>query len=66
MNITSASGAAAAVTAAAGSTAEAAQIAVLKKAQNLQASSAAALIQSLPQPALSTSGSLGTKVNTYA
>ena len=31
-----------------------------------QAASAAQLIASLPQPALATSGSLGTQVNTFA
>lgn len=44
----------------------AASLLVLKKALNLQASSAAQLIQALPQPALATSGSVGTRVNTFA
>ena len=44
----------------------AASILVLKKAMNLQAASAAQLIESLPQPALAGSGAVGTKVNTYA
>ena len=44
----------------------AASVAVLKKAMDLQASSAAQLIQALPQPALANSGSVGTKVNTFA
>lgn len=43
---------------------------VLKKAIDIQAVSAATLInamqQSLPQPALATSGLLGTQVNSYA
>lgn len=39
---------------------------VLKSALDIQAASAAALIQALPQPQLATSGSLGTLVNTYA
>lgn len=43
-----------------------AAVAVLKKALNLQASSAAQLIQALPQPGLATSGGVGTQVNTYA
>jgi len=43
-----------------------AAVSVLKKALDLQASSAAQLIESLPQPALATSGPLGTQVNTYA
>ena len=49
-----------------GSVQGAASISVLKKALNAQASSAAQLIQALPQPALATSGSLGTQVNAYA
>ena len=43
-----------------------AAVSVLKKALNLQASSAAQLIQALPQPALASSGAVGTRVNTYA
>lgn len=39
---------------------------VLKKAIDQQAASAAQLIAALPQPALATSGTVGTKVNTYA
>lgn len=50
-----------------GSTADAVQIAVLKKALDAQAAAAATLIQSLPAvPALATEGSLGTRLNTYA
>ena len=45
---------------------QAVSTAVLKSALNIQAASAAALIQALPQPQLATSGSLGTLVNTYA
>lgn len=41
-------------------------MAVLKSAMNIQAASAAALIQALPQPQLASSGSLGTLVNVYA
>jgi hypothetical protein len=33
---------------------------------NLQAASTAQLIQSIPQPALASSGSLGTQVNAFA
>jgi hypothetical protein len=44
----------------------AAAVAVLRKALNLQASSAAQLIQALPQPALAASGVVGTQLNTYA
>ncbi|MEP6873727.1 MAG: putative motility protein [Burkholderiales bacterium] len=43
-----------------------ASVSVLKKAMDQQASSAAQLIAALPQPALATSGAVGTKVNTYA
>jgi hypothetical protein len=50
-----------------GSPAEEAQVLMLKKAQDIQASSASTLIQALPQPAaLATSGSLGRYVNTFA
>ena len=49
-----------------GTAAGAASLLVLKKALNLQASSAAQLIQALPQPALAAAGSVGTQVNTYA
>lgn len=44
----------------------AAAVSVMKKAMNLQAASTAQLIQSLPQPSLASSGSLGTQVNTFA
>jgi Putative motility protein len=44
----------------------AAAVSVMKKAMNLQAASTLQLIQSLPQPALASSGSLGTQVNTFA
>jgi hypothetical protein len=54
-------------TAVQGSPAEAAQVLMLKKAMDVQANSASALIQALPQPAaLATSGALGRLVNTYA
>ncbi len=50
--------------------ADAVNIAVLKKALDIQASSAATMLdavaQSMPQPALATSGTLGTNVNTFA
>lgn len=49
-----------------GSVQGAAAVVVLKKALQAQASSAAQLIQALPQPALASSGTLGTRVNTYA
>lgn len=41
----------------------AAAVSVMKKAMNLQAASTAQLIQSIPQPALASSGALGTQVN---
>ena len=44
----------------------AASISVLKKAIDMQASSAVQLIEALPQPPLATSGTVGTQVNTYA
>jgi hypothetical protein len=43
-----------------------AAVSVMKKAMNLQAASTAQLIQSIPQPALASSGSVGTNVNTFA
>ncbi|MFN3436853.1 MAG: YjfB family protein [Acidovorax sp.] len=51
-------------------TSDALNMVVLKKAIDIQASSAATLLnamqQSMPQPALATSGTLGTQVNTFA
>jgi len=67
MDITSLAVSPAAITATQGSTAEAAQTLMLRKAMDIQASNATALIQALPQPAaLASSGSLGRNVNTYA
>ena len=67
MDITSLAASPATMTAAQGSPEEAAQVLMLRKAMDVQASSASALIQALPQPAaLATSGSLGRNVNTYA
>lgn len=43
-----------------------ASLLMLKKAMQQQESSAAQLIQSLPQPALATQGQLGTQLNVYA
>ena len=43
-----------------------AALSVLKKALDMQASSAALMLQALPQPVLATSGTLGTRVNAYA
>jgi Putative motility protein len=50
----------------AGSVQEGAAIAVLKKSMQAQENAALTLIQALPQPALATSGGVGTQVNTYA
>jgi Putative motility protein len=67
MNITSLAVSPAAMTATQGSPAEAAQTLMLRKAMDIQTSSANALIQALPQPAaLATSGTLGRQLNTYA
>ncbi|HNW63114.1 MAG TPA: putative motility protein [Piscinibacter sp.] len=49
-----------------GSVQAAASVLVLKKALDMQSSSATQLMASLPQPALATSGTLGTQVNTFA
>ena len=51
-------------------TSDALNMVVLKKALDMQAASATTLIdamqQSMPQPQLATSGTLGTNVNTFA
>lgn len=51
-------------------TSDALNVLVLKKALDMQAASAATMIdamqQSMPQPTLATSGALGTQVNTFA
>jgi hypothetical protein len=47
-------------------TSQAVQVSVLKKSMETQQNAAMALLQTLPQPALATSGTLGTQVNTYA
>ena len=44
----------------------AASVSVMKKALDAQAAGVAQLIASLPQTALATSGTVGTKVNTFA
>ena len=52
-----------------GKVAQSAQILVLKKAMDIEASSAQAMLQALPSTAhlpLATSGNLGTQVNTMA
>jgi hypothetical protein len=43
-----------------------AAMAILKKAITTQGNLAVELIQALPQPALATSGGVGTQLNTYA
>lgn len=49
-------------------TADAVQVAVLKKSMDINADAAAQLIAAVqpPAPQLATSGTLGTQVNTYA
>ena len=66
MIISSTSLAPAATTAAQSDIADSVNILVLKKALDLQATSATALLQSLPQPPLATEGSVGTQINTFA
>ena len=67
MNIANTPAVQVASTAAQGETADAINILVLKKALNQQAATAATLLQSLPTPpSLATSGSVGTKLNTFA
>lgn len=66
MIISSTSSAPAATTAAQSDIADSVNILVLKKALDLQATSATALLQSLPQPPLATEGSVGTQINTFA
>ena len=66
MNISSTPAVQSATAAAQGATSDDVNMLVLKKAMNIQASSAMALLQALPQPPLATQGSVGTKVNTYA
>lgn len=66
MNISNTPAVQAAAAAAQSSTSDAVNILVLKKAMDLQANAAMALLQALPQPPLATQGSVGTRVNTYA
>ena len=66
MDAVASSTVAAASDAASGTVEGAVAMSVLKTALDLQASSAAQLIQALPQPALATSGLVGTQVNTFA
>jgi hypothetical protein len=67
MNIASTPAVQATTAAASGQTADAVNMLVLKKALDVQASGALALLQALPTaPALATQGSVGTRVNTFA
>ncbi len=67
MNISTNSMASASTQIQQGTVAEAAQLLVLKKAMDIEASSALALLQAVPgNLPLATSGNLGTKVNTTA
>ena len=67
MNISSTPAVQSATAAAQEPASDAVNMAVLKKALNIQAASAAALIQALPEPVpLATEGSLGTQLNTFA
>ena len=67
MNIASSPSVQAATSASQGANADAVNLLVLRKALNLQAASAATLLQALPSvPPLATSGTVGTRLNTYA
>jgi hypothetical protein len=66
MNISNSSAVQAATSAATASTSDAVNMLVLKKALNMQAASAATLLQALPQPPLANSGNVGTRLNTFA
>ena len=66
MNISSTPAVQAASSAAQSDTADKVNILVLKKALDMQASSAMTMLQALPQPPLAKEGALGTKVNTFA
>lgn len=43
-----------------------ASLSVLRQSMDLQEAAAVQLLQALPQPPLATSGTLGTRLNTYA
>ena len=67
MNISSTPAVQSATSATAASASDAVNVLVLKKALDIQAVAAATLLQSLPQPpALASTGSVGTRVNTFA
>jgi hypothetical protein len=67
MNICNNPGVSAATAAAQSPSASSIQILVLSQALNMQAANANALLQAIPRLSqLATSGSIGTKLNTYA
>jgi len=66
MNIAITSSVQSATSAAQAKNADAVNILVLKKALDMQAVSAVAMLQALPQPALARQGTVGTRVNTFA
>jgi hypothetical protein len=70
MNIANSSSVASAVSNASngtpGTVGNAASLLVLRKAMDTQEAGAAALLESLPQPALATEGNLGRNLNVYA
>jgi hypothetical protein len=67
MDITNSMSVSAATVAAQSDTADAVNIAVLRKAMNTQEAGALSLINAIPQePPLATEGSLGRNVNTFA
>ena len=67
MNISNTPAVQAASAAAQGATADAVNILVLKKALDMQAVSAATLLQALPAaPQLASNGSLGTRIDAFA
>ncbi len=67
MNIANSPSVQAATSASQSANADAVNLLVLRKALDLQAVSAATLLQALPQiPPLATSGTVGTRLNTFA
>lgn len=66
MNISGSTSVQAATSAAQSDAADSVNILVLKKALDIQATTATTLLQALVQPPLATEGSVGTKVNTFA
>jgi hypothetical protein len=67
VNVASTPSVQAATSAAQGSSADAVNLMVLRKALDMQAVSAMTLLQAVtPMPALATSGNLGTKLNAFA